>query len=186
MRLTAQIWTILCFAMALSAAGCVQPPTSDQRAELARKHFGAGRAWDSERGFSIAVPEGYHDGATNWWHFMVYFGPQEGDFGVNFNVMVRDDPGTPAEQAGPEVCRANTMLLPDYKSIEQGFITIDDKKCYYSSGTFTWAGRNCRNLQYILRGANRKVYIITFASPVDSFPTHRPVFEKAARSARAD
>ena len=39
-----------------------------------------------------------------------------------------------------------------------------------------------RNLQYFIRGDNGRVYILTFAAAVASFPKHRLSFERCARS----
>ena len=106
----------------------------------------------------------------------------EGPFTVNFNVLADKDDGTPVENARPKVMGWMTRLLGNYRMVEEGFTRIAGEKAYFVSGTFDWDGQKVRNLQYFIRGANKRAYVLTFAAPIGTFPKHRLVFEQVART----
>ena len=66
--------------------------------------------------------------------------------------------------------------------VQEGLTHVSGEKAYFVSGTFTWEGQKVRNLQYFIRGQNKRVYVLTFAAPLATFDKHRPVFEHAAQT----
>jgi hypothetical protein len=185
----------LCFlsgllAMLVGGPGCPQsytahvtPETASQPAgEAAASHMAPGRVYDPQEAFSILLPPGWRNAGQSRPHFMTFLGPVEGPFTVNFNVLADKDDGTPVEEARPKVVGWMTRLLGSYQMVEEGFTHVAGEKAYYVSGTFVWDGQKVRNLQYFIRGANKRAYVLTFAAPVGTFAKHRPVFEQAAQT----
>ena len=75
------------------------------------------------------------------------------------------------------------LLLPDYKVVDEGLVTIDGKKGFYLSGTFTHGQLEFQTLLYgIFSGP--KYYTITFTASAETFDTHKAAFKKCAESAR--
>lgn len=167
---------------ASSISGCPHQTIAPKSPEAVAPHLKPGRVYEPRESFSILPPAGYHSEGQSQWHFMKFLGPCEGDFTVNFNVRGQDDDGTAIEDAGPKAKGVLDLFLRKYKRVEEGFTHIGTRTVYYSCGTFEWDGKTIKNLQYFIRGGNGRVYVITFASPIESFPQHRPVFEKTAKS----
>jgi hypothetical protein len=143
---------------------------------------GMARIQDSSGDFSIVPPAGYRP-QDHRHHMLAYLGPQEGDFTVNFNVTARDS-NTPVSEVPAGVRRVLPWLLGEWSLVEDGFVLIAGRQCYWLSSTFRWQGRQVRNLQYYLNGRSN-LYVVTFAAPAESFDHHRPSFEAAAMSMRA-
>ena len=113
---------------------------------------------------------------------MTFRGPVEGPFTVNFNALAETDDGTPVEGSPPQGGGLDDPpFWANYRMVEEGF-AIAGEKAYFVSGTFVWDGQKVRNLQYFIRGANKRAYMLTFAAPVGSFAKHRPVFEQTAKT----
>lgn len=175
--------------LALTSVGCAAHRTENSIAStqpaVPTYHAGAGRVFDAS-GFSIQPPEGYVSLGRSLYHFMNFVGPSEEGFGVNFNVNLQPDDGTDISLAAAKTAVVMAALLKDYVRIEDGFVTIDGQKAFFCSGTFAWEQKQCRNLQYFIRGRNGNIYVVTFASINKTFATHRPTFERAAMTARTD
>jgi hypothetical protein len=177
-------------ALLVGGPGCPQsytahvtPQTATQSAgEAAAPHMALGRVYDPQESFSIVLPPGWRNTGQTTHHFMTFLGPVEGPFTVNFNVLGDKDDGTPVESARPKVLGWMTVLLGNYQMVEEGFTQVAGEKVYFVSGTFVWDGQKVRNLQYFIRGANKRAYVLTFAAPIGTFAKHRPVFEETAQT----
>jgi len=168
------------FLLGLSALGGLEGCT-------AAKHKGKGRVHDEEHGFSIVPPAGWISRGEFMGNFMTFTGPQEGGFTVNFNVNVQDHDRSPIEQVPAQVKLVYRKMLTDLVIADERFVTIDKKKCYCISSRFRMGTDRLQNLQYFLVGGNRKkIYIMTFTAPADSFAEYRPLFERTALTARTD
>ncbi len=151
------------------------------------RHKGAGRAHDSDKGFSIVPPSGWTKGEAMMGAFMVHYGPKEGDFAVNLNVVVQPHDGSAVQDFPRQIKPFLAKLMTDYEDAGDGFVQIDGRKCYHASSKFRMGVARLRNLQYFITSSNGKqVFTLTFTSPVDSFDRHRPVFEQCALTARTD
>lgn len=175
--------------MLVGGPGCPQsytvhrtPGASTQPDGVAAAHTALGRVYDPEECFSIAMPKGWRNSNHSQYHFMSFLGPVEGPFTVNFTVCGQADDGTPIEKGRSKVIGWMTRLLGNYRMVEEGFSSVAGEKAYCASGTFDWQGNKVQNLQYFVRAQNKRVYILTFAAPVNTFAKHRPVFEQMAQS----
>ncbi len=148
------------------------------------KHKGPGRVYNSKHKVSIVPPSGWVDRGPFMGTAMFFAGPQEGSFTVNLNVYVNPAGGDKIEQAPVEVKRMLGQTMPNYQVVEDGFVTLDGRKAYRISGTFTGGVVEMQNLQYMMI-VNDKVYTLTFTSARASFQSHLPVFEGAATTMRA-
>lgn len=187
------VWLVGATLLAAAAAGCPGPgdasrgpsaanPAATQPATAATD----GRVENREKGFSIVPPEGYVSTPSRQ-HFMMFLGPGENRFTTNFSVTAcTDTEDTPIEQAGAKAKSVLSMFLRDYVMMEDGVTMLDGRRCYWASGTFTWEGRVVRNLQYFIRGGNGRLFVVTFATLLETFDKHRPVFERTAQTARVN
>lgn len=168
----------LALAVAVVAGGCAN-----------KAHSAPGRTYDSKNGFSIAPPAGWTSKGEFMGAFMVYLGQTEHGFATNFNVTVEPYGGAPIEGVGPEIKKGLAGMLTAYKTADEGYVTIDGKKCYWLSGKFTvgtTSPQSLQTLQYVIPGGNHKVYTITFTTQEANFAKYRPLFEKAAMTVVTD
>jgi len=115
---------------------------------------------------------------------MLYMGPKEGEFAVNFNVNVVQYGGTP-KQALPVVKQTLARSAMGYRCMDEGFLAIDGRESLFISSAFDMPAGRLQNLQYqILTG--KRGYTITFTAPQSVFQKYRPIFEKCGLSARVD
>lgn len=165
----------------LAAVGCGD---SIDVTTMNPRHLEDGRVYDRKHDFSLVPPPSYASTGPAPHHFMNYLGPGEDGLTVNFHVNVVGDDGTPIANAAPKSQRVLRWLLQDYSCIEQGLTTIDGKDTYVCSGRFIWEGKNCRNLQYFIRGGNGRIYVLTFASLSSTYHIHLETFRRIAQTAR--
>ena len=136
----------------------------------------------SAEGFSIVPPEGWEEGNPSDKMFMVYLEPGDQKFHTNFNVNISDDDGVDVHQLG-------AMLKPEYakqfqkwKAMYDGVTTIGGEDAYYLSSAFTMSGLNIQNLQYFIRGKNKRFYVLTFTALANQYKDYEAAFKAAAES----
>jgi hypothetical protein len=147
------------------------------------KHTDPGRDYYKDVGFSFLPAEGWVKQKAPDGLFMMYSRPpaQKG-FMVNVNANVQTGEGGFDVQ---EVKKGMAQVLPGYKPVDEGKLTINGRSAGYLSGTFTVQGVNIQNLQYyILSG--KKAYIVTFSCLAEDFAKNRPAFEKIAMTMLVD
>jgi hypothetical protein len=138
-----------------------------------------------EHGFSIIPPAGWIESRKMKGSFLTFSGIREGGFTPNFSVTVTDAPGTP-ELAMKAVKVDSPLLLPDYKVVDEDFVTIDGKKGFYLSGTFTHGQLRFHTLLYGIFSGPRRYYTITFTASAATFDKHKAAFKKCAESVRME
>lgn len=187
-------YSLLGMSVALAAGlsgGCQSPPAPGVHASSAPAEpsgaaaEAARRVYDSSGDFSMVPPAGYTRADGGAAHVLSFLGPGEPDFTVNINVNQCHDPGQASHQAAQQAKMFVKLLLRDYQVVEEGYGEIPGRQVYVLSGTFVWNGTRVRNLQYFVRGSQRRVYIVTFAAKADSFPAYRTVFEACAQTIEA-
>lgn len=117
-------------------------------------------------------------------NFIVCAGPPENGVAPNLNVNVNPESSTP-EQAMPVIKDGLSKILTDYRSVDQGLLTIDGKKALFLSGKFKMGQFDLQNVQYAIFTGS-KVYTITFTCLAPDFAKHRPAFEQSALTARVE
>jgi hypothetical protein len=162
-------------AAMMTAAGCGSAPEDDEEARRVRA---------PEHGFSIIPPAGWTKSPTMKGSFLTFSGFREGVFAPNFSVTVADLHGTP--ELAMEAVRVDTLQRrPDYKVVDKDLVTIDGKKGFYLSGTFTHGQLEIHTLLYGFF-SGPKYYTLTFTASAETFDTHKAAFRKCAESARMD
>lgn len=156
----------------------------------APKHADAGRAYDKVAGFSFVPAEGWVKSNVPQGCFLAYAAPEATEGLLrNMNAIVQAD-GPPDASVLPSILlaikKSMATELEGYKAVDEGKVTINGRPAAYISGTFVMLGKNIQNLQYIILGANKKLYIVTFAGGSTDFATARPLFEKMAMSILTD
>jgi hypothetical protein len=152
------------------------------------KHTDPGRDYSQSNGFSFVPPEGWNKAATPpAGTFVLYTDPNvQGGFTTNLNVVVQPDDGADLVKALPEIKKALGAIFKDYKAVDEGKATINGRAAIYLSSKFTLGEIPAQNLQYYLRGANKKLYVVTFTTRAADFAKGRPVFAKCAQTALTD
>jgi hypothetical protein len=150
----------------------------------AARHKEPGRAYDAKNKFSIIPPEGWTEGSGLMGCFMVFTGPMEEGFTVNFNVNVQPET-RPSREGMPETKRALARVLNGYVLMDEGFVTIDGREASFLSSAFDMPAGKVQNLQYFIT-TGKKVYVVTFTASQAVFEKYRPIFEKSGLSARMD
>ena len=172
--------TRVCFAVTLAFAACMTFGCSDSTPAPPQ------RIHDKENGFSVIPPDGWSRRGEVTGTLLTYFGPVEGDFTVNFNINTARDRGEAVEDLPAKMKALQVRSHPGYTAVEEGLVTINGRQAAYLSGVFQQGTSRLQKLQYLIRGANRQIYVITFTAPADTFAAHRPTFEATAMSMRTD
>jgi len=147
-----------------------------------KRHKEPGRDYNVENQFSVVPPSGWTQAKAVMGTFMMYTAPPDAGFTPNFNVNVNEETTVP-EQVMPGLKKTLGELLDKYQPADEGFLTIDGKKALFLSGKFEMGKNKLQNLQcQIYTGTH--VYTLTFTCTQDTFAKYRPIFEKAALTAR--
>lgn len=131
-------------------------------------------------GFSIVPPAGWEPGEARDKTFMVYLDKPKDKFRANFNVNVNPDDGTPMEKIGSLVKPMFAKQFQKWQPLEEGKITISGESCYYLSSRFNMQGNDIQNLQYYIRGKNKRMYVLTFTAKASNYKSYEPIFKQAA------
>jgi hypothetical protein len=161
-------------------------PAATQAIKGPVKHTDPGRIYDKENGFSIVPPEGYVSKGAMSGAFVFLMGPDVGHFRLSINVTVSADTGEKPEELGEQMKAAFKKILTDYAVAGEGYVTIDGKKSYWLSNTFSQGPLKLRTVQYFVRGNNKKTYAVTCASTAEAFEKYRQSFQDAALSVKTD
>lgn len=172
----------LAVALVLAASGAFGATAA------APTHTDPGRDYSKENEFSFVPPEGWNKKSPPpKGLFVLYLAPNvQGGFATNVNVNVQSGGEGDLDQVIPQIKKALSGALKDYKAVDEGKITINGRPAVYLSGQFTGGGMALQNLQYGILGANKKVYTITFSTLESEFVRNRPIFEKCALTALTD
>jgi len=174
--------------------GALTPNTNGEAPESkysAPKHTGEGRAYDKGNGFSIMPPKGWVTvDAPGSNAFLFYQGPKVDGVPPNFNVRsVRDD-GTPVERMGAPLKEGYGSHFKQWKLADEGFVTINGKKAYFISSQYVEQRGDAifpiQNIQYCIRGNNKKLYILTFTTTPKHFDKLKKTFDDAAQTVQTD
>jgi hypothetical protein len=108
-------------------------------------------------------------------------GPTHRGFRANVNVMVEKDTGESFDAISEQAKEAYTSML-SAKTAEEARIVIDGKETLYLSSTYRMGPLRLANAQFIVRGGNGKIYIVTFTTTADFFDSLGPAIAQSANS----
>jgi hypothetical protein len=152
------------------------------------KHTDPGRDYSQSNGFSFVPPEGWNKlPSAPAGTFVAYVDPNvQGGFTTNMNVNSQADDGADLAKSLPEIKKALGALFKDYKAVDEGKTNLNGRAAIYLSSKFTLGEIPAQNLQYYIRGANKKLYVVTFTTRAADFAKSRLIFAKCAQTALTD
>jgi len=152
------------------------------------KHTDAGRDYYKAEGFSFVPAEGWEKQAMPpAGFFMMYTNPPAKMGNVptltaTVNTIHLDN----VDEIMAKVKETLKASATPATIVEEGKLTINGRAAFYLSSTFTAGGKERRNLQYFIIGANKKMYILTIGCLPNTLAPLRPAAEKMAMSIVTD
>lgn len=137
------------------------------------------RVTHTEHGFSIIPPAGWQAKAPEEDTFLIYIDPKATDFATNLNVNVNADEPFEIEELPPAIKQMFAEQFEQWESAYDGFATVAGQKSYYISSRFSMEGLEIQNLQYYIRGQNKRFYVLTFTALQSEFARYEPLFKAA-------
>jgi hypothetical protein len=147
-----------------------------------------GRVRDAQHGFSFVPPPGWEvssmrpDPKVR----LLYLGPTYRGGRANVNLVVEKDTGESFDEIAQQIKEMYPRLFNAWKLAEEAPLEIDGKKAYYLSATHRMGTLTLRQAQFMVRGGNGKVYIVTFAAADDAFDRLSPAIAQSALSIRVE
>ncbi|HEY9843231.1 MAG TPA: hypothetical protein V6D23_22365 [Candidatus Obscuribacterales bacterium] len=136
----------------------------------------------SANGFSIVPPAGWTKGEPNKQAFMIYLDKAKNNFRANFNVNSSPDDGTPVNKIGPLIKPMFAKQFDKWKFMGEGEEKVAGEDSYWISSRFTMQGYDIQNLQYYIRGKNKRFYVLTFTALANSYKDYEPTFKQAVET----
>ena len=166
--------------MALALTGSVVGPATaqPQPSQTAFKLAATPRV--SDKGFSIVAPAGWEKGSPGQSAFMIYLDQAKDKFRANFNVNVSDDDGTPINKIGALVKPMFAKQFQNWQAMGEGSTSLGGQQAYWLSSRFSMQGYDIQNLQYYIRGKNKKFYVLTFTALVSNYKSYEMMFRQTA------
>jgi hypothetical protein len=147
-----------------------------------------GRVRDGQNGFSFVPPPGWEASSlrTDPAVRFLYLGPTYRSFRANVNLVVETDTGESFAEIAQQIKDMYPRLFSALKLVEESPLEINGKKSYYISFTHRSRGHTLKQAQFIVRGGNGKVYILTFAAMESAFEELGPAIVQSALSIKTE
>jgi hypothetical protein len=147
-----------------------------------------GRVRDVKKGFSFVPPAGWEvsDLRPDPSVRLLYLGPGYRGGRANVNLVVEEDDGASFSEISQQMKEMYPRLFHGWKLAEEAPIEIGGKKTYYLSATHRVGTLTLRQAQFLVRGDNGKIYIVTFAAANDVFDRLSPAIAQSALSIRIE
>lgn len=166
--------------IALALTGSVVGPALAQAQQPQTAFQIAAAPRVSDKGFSIAPPAGWEKGNSGQSAFMIYLDQPKNNFRANFNVNVSDDDGTPVSKIGSLVKPMFAKQFQKWQLMGEGATSLSGHEAYWISSRFSMQGYDIQNLQYYIRGNNKKFYVLTFTSLFSNYKSYEMMFRQTA------
>ncbi len=166
-------------------------PTGQPQPKMGNRHAGEGRIHVAAQGFSIVKPPDWQTSPNIGGAFLVLRGPP-GAFQVNLNVRSQPYDGTSLDQMGAQVKSLMPKIVPSYRFVEEGKVSIDGQQAYFIvHGTRLEVKDkppiDVMTIQYfVISNDKKKAFILTFADLASEFNGRRKLFDDTAASVRTD
>lgn len=171
--------------MAATLAGAMVVPASAsprQAAPASQLPYQIAAARVTASGFSIVPPDGWSKGDANKSYFMIYLDAPKDNFRANFNANAVADDGATMTQISQAVKQMFPKQFDKWKLMGDGKTTVGGQEAYWISSGFSMSGYKIQNLQYYIRGKNKKFYILTFTALASNYKAYEMMFRQAAQT----
>lgn len=140
------------------------------------------RVTDVPNGFSIVPPASWTRSGPTSQAFMVFLDQLRNNFRANFIVNLSPDDGVAFDNMKEQLKQMQAREYPKWQLQGEGMTTVGGQQAYWLSCRFSLQGYDIQNLQYYIRGRNRKFYVLIFTVPVAGFQAYEPMFRQIAAS----
>ena len=140
------------------------------------------RARNAQHGFSFVPPAGWQvsrDYPTPQIR-MLYLGPTHRGFRANMNLVVDQDTGESFDQVAQQIKELLSRMTTSWRLAEESQLEINGKKAYYLSATHRMNGQTLRQAQFVVRGGNGKIYVVTYSATDSAFGRLSPAIAQSA------
>jgi hypothetical protein len=170
---------VIVLTLAITACGFLPELAAQQTAFRVR---------DAENGFSFVPPAGWEASSLrpDPKVRLMYLGPDHRGGRANVNLIVEPDTGESFEEISQQTKELYPRLFHGWKLAEESPLEIGSKKAYYLSYTHRMGSLTLRQAQFIVRGGNGKIYIVTFAAAVKDFERLGPAIAQSALSIKIE
>lgn len=149
-----------------------------------------GRIKDKATGASIVPPPGWQLSSIIVQRFptpgkpvMTLIGPEKDGYRANLNIhYLPQDPGHPLASLGDYIRTKVSKQIPGWKEGDKGALKLGNKDAYAYSSGFPMDKITVRNIQYFVRGNQKKMYILTFTGLEKDYGALKPLFLKYAQT----
>ncbi len=147
---------------------------------------GSGGRVAAQSGFSFVPPAGWEPSSMrpSAEVKLLYLGPSYGGGRANLNLIIQQDDGESFDDIAKQIKLMYPKLFTAWKFIEDATLEIDGKKTYYLLATHRMGSLTLRQAQFIVRGGNGKIYILSFAVADDVFARFAATIAQSAMSIR--
>ena len=148
----------------------------------------AGRVRDAENGFSFVPPAGWEASSLrpDPKVRLMYLGPVYRGGRANLNLVVETDTGESFDEIAQQIKHLYPRMFHGWKLAEESPLEIRGKKAYYVSATHRMGSLTLRQAQFMVRGGNGKIYIVTFAAADKDFDRLSPAIAQSALSIKIE
>ncbi len=117
---------------------------------------------------------------------MTLIGPEKDGYRANLNIhYLPQDPGHPLPSLGEYIRTKVSKKIPGWKEGDKGALKLGNKEAYAYSSGFPMDKITVRNVQYFVRGNQKKMYILTFTGLEKDYVALKPLFLKYAQTFQA-
>ena len=175
----ARCFSLTFLALALATCGFLPQLAAQQTAFRIR---------DAENGFSFVPPAGWEASALrpDPKVRLMYLGPVYRNGRANVNLVVEADTGETFDDISLQIKQLYPRLFHAWKLAEESPLEIGGKKAYYLSATHRMGSLTLRQAQFMVRGGNGKIYIVTFAAADKDFDRLSPAIAQSALSIKIE
>jgi hypothetical protein len=114
---------------------------------------------------------------------MTLIGPEKDGYRANLNMhYLPQDPGHPLASLGDYIRTKLSKNIPGWKEGDKGALKLGNKDAYAYSSGFTMGKMTVRNVQYFVRGNQKRMYILTFTGLEKDYAALKPLFLKYAQT----
>jgi hypothetical protein len=147
-----------------------------------------GRVRDAENGFSFVPPAGWEASSLrpDPKVRLMYLGPNFRGGRTNLNLVVEADTGESFDAIAEQIKLLYPRLFHAWKLAEESPLEIGGKQAYYLSATHRMGSLTQRQAQFLVRGGNGKIYIVTFAAGAGDFDRLSPAIAQSALSIKIE
>lgn len=140
------------------------------------------RVSEAAMGFSIVPPPGWSRIPPNDQAFMIFRDQLRQNYYANFIVNVSADDGMPLQLMASKLKQAQAAQYQNWQLVGEGGLMIDGQEAYLIGTRFSLQGYQLQQLQYYIRGRNKKFFVLIFTAPVAGFEGVEPICRQSAQS----